>query len=63
MPYFCCIKYGSKKQDDIEKKKLACDSLERFLFCYKIIKVLQLNHSQKIVLIVGRTLIEPTHES
>ena len=33
-------------------------------FCYKIIlKLNQLNNSQKIVKIVGRTLIEPTHES
>ena len=36
---------------------------KKVIFCCKIIKVLQLNHSQKIVTIVGRTLIEPTHES
>ena len=36
---------------------------KKVIFCYKIIKVLQLNHSQKIVTTVGRTLIETTHES
>ena len=48
MPYFLCVKYVPT----------ACIKEARY---YR--NILQLNHLQKIVLIVGQTLIKPTHES
>ena len=66
MLYLFCVKYVTTARAK-EARNIYCSfaysSLERLFYCYKIIKVLQLNHSQKKVLIVGRKLIEPTPES